>query len=203
MTDFTKVKKALEKKGYPVQEFQTKEEAAQYLTEKIQGKTVGFGGSMTVDALGLMDRLKEKNTLYTHWKPAEGMSQKEVFKAAMNAEIYLSSVNALAETGEMVSIDATGNRISSQAFGHEKVYLIIGQNKLAKNLDFAMARAQEVAAPKTARRFPISTPCHDSEEIQCFHCQSPDKICRAYLVLAARPFGQDYEVILIHEDLGY
>lgn len=203
MTDFSRVKKNLEKRGYRVREFETKEEAADYLTEQIQGKTVGFGGSMTLDALGLEDRLREKNTLYTHWNPSGGMSLAEVYKAAMNAEIYLSSVNGLAETGEMVSIDATGNRIGSQAFGHEKVYLVIGQNKLAKNLDFALARAQEVAAPKNARRFPISTPCHDSEEIQCFHCQAPDKICRAYLVLTARPLGQAYEVILIHEDLGY
>lgn len=188
MTDFTKVKANLERKGYKVQEFQTGKEAADYLTSEIQGKTVGFGGSMTLDSLDLMEKLEDKNTLYNHWYRPEGMSAKDVLKKAMSTDIYLSSVNGLAESGELVSIDGNGNRVASQAFGHQKVYFVIGQNKLTKDLDSAITRAKEVAGNKNAKRFGLD---------------SPDAISKACLILTARPNGQQYEILLVHEDLGY
>ncbi len=94
-------------------------EAAAYLDGAIDGKTVGFGGSATLDALGVYDKLAAPNTVIWHWKQEANAAR----KAAMQTQVYLSSANGLAESGEIVNIDGTGNRVSATLFGHEKVYL--------------------------------------------------------------------------------
>ena len=127
MTDFTKVQQALERRGYTVRTFAAAAEAAAYLDGAIDGKTVGFGGSATLDALGVYDKLAAHNTVIWHWKQEANAAR----KAAMQTQVYLSSANGLAESGEIVNIDGTGNRVSATLFGHEKVYFVIGRNKLA------------------------------------------------------------------------
>ena len=127
MADFTKVQQALERRGYTVRTFAAAEEAAAYLDGAIDGKTVGFGGSATLDALGVYDKLAAHNTVIWHWKQEANAAR----KAAMQTQVYLSSANGLAESGEIVNIDGTGNRVSATLFGHEKVYIVIGRNKLA------------------------------------------------------------------------
>ena len=114
MTDFTKVQQALERRGYTVRTFAAAEEAAAYLDGAIDGKTVGFGGSATLDALGVYDKLAAHNTVIWHWKQEANAAR----KAAMQTQVYLSSANGLAESGEIVNIDGTGNRVSATLFGH-------------------------------------------------------------------------------------
>lgn len=106
MTDFTKVQQALERRGYTVRTFAAAAEAAAYLDGAIDGKTVGFGGSATLDALGVYDKLAAHNTVIWHWKQEANAAR----KAAMQTQVYLSSANGLAESGEIVNIDGTGNR---------------------------------------------------------------------------------------------
>lgn len=120
MTDFTKVQQALERRGYTVRTFAAAAEAAAYLDGAIDGKTVGFGGSATLDALGVYDKLAAHNTVIWHWKQEANAAR----KAAMQTQVYLSSANGLAESGEIVNIDGTGNRVSATLFGHEKVYFV-------------------------------------------------------------------------------
>ena len=173
MTDFKKVQANLEARGYTVRTFATAAEAADYLDGAIDGKTVGFGGSATLDALGIYDRLESHNTVIWHWKqPAD-----EARKAAMQTQVYLTSANALAETGEIVNIDGTGNRVSATLFGHEKVIFVIGRNKLAATYEMAVDRARNVAAPQRARQLGKKTPCAVKLD-RCYDCKSPERICR-------------------------
>lgn len=155
MTDFTKVQQALERRGYTVRTFAAAAEAAAYLDGAIDGKTVGFGGSATLDALGVYDKLAAHNTVIWHWKQEANAAR----KAAMQTQVYLSSANGLAESGEIVNIDGTGNRVSATLFGHEKVYFVIGRNKLAPTYEAAVYRARNVAAPQRARQLGKKTPC--------------------------------------------
>ena len=197
MTDFKKVQANLEARGYMVRTFATAAEAADYLDGVIDGKTVGFGGSATLDALGIYDRLESHNTVIWHWKqPAD-----EARKAAMQTQVYLTSANALAETGEIVNIDGTGNRVSATLFGHEKVIFVIGRNKLAATYEMAVDRARNVAAPQRARQLGKKTPCAVKLD-RCYDCKSPERICRGMVTLWGPMLGMEGEVLLVDEDLG-
>ena len=124
MPGFEKVRKNLEAHGFDVTCFDTAAEAADYLDRRLDGKTVGHGGSITLKELGLLDRLQSHAVVRSHWLG-------DSFADAAAAPVYLTSVNALAETGELINIDGTGNRVASTIFGHEEVYFIVGVNKLA------------------------------------------------------------------------
>ena len=197
MTDFTKVQKNLEARGYTVHTFATAAEAADYLDGTIDGRTVGFGGSATLDALGIYDRLEKHNTVVWHWKQEADAAR----KAAMQTQVYLTSANALAETGEIVNIDGTGNRVSATLFGHEKVIFVIGRNKLAATYAAAVDRARNVAAPQRARQLGRKTPCAVKAD-RCYDCKSPERICRGMVTLWGPMLGMAGEVLLVDEDLG-
>ena len=199
---FETVKANLEKRGFRVSCFETKEEAAAYLNAEIDGKTVGLGGSVTLREMELCALLGTHNEVFWHWAVPEGKSAAEMRDAGARAQVYLSSVNGLAETGEIVNIDGTCNRISAMVYGHERVYLIAGKNKLAKDYEAALWRARNIAAPKNAQRLSMRTPCAERAD-KCYDCSSPDRICRGLSVLWERPMSGAFEVILINEALGY
>lgn len=199
---FEKVKKNLEKRGYKVAVFASAEEAAEYLKKELIGKTVGFGGSVTVEEMGLYDKLKANNEVYWHAKIPEGKTKDEIRALANSADVYISSANGLAETGEIVNIDGACNRISSICYGHERVIFVIGKNKLATNYDEALLRARNIAAPKNAKRLGKKTPCAQNAD-RCYNCNSPDRICRVLSVFWEKPMIGDFEVVLIDENLGF
>lgn len=188
------MKDILQAKGYTVSQFATAKEAADYLDNEIDGVSVGIGGSITVEQLGLYDRLCGHNTVHWHWKGGD-------VTAAAVADMYLSSVNGLAQTGEVVNIDGLGNRVASIFYGHKKVYLIVGKNKLAPDFASALHRARNIAAPLNAKRLSMATPCVKGG--RCFDCKSPDRICRELAVLWQCPMNADIEIVLINENLGY
>lgn len=196
MADFTAVEQALRQRGYTVRVFDSGEAAADYLNGAIDGVSVGIGGSVTVQQLGLYDRLAQHNQVYWHWQG--GPEQRD--KAA-GADVYLTSANGLAETGEILNIDGTGNRVASTLYGHKKVYFVIGANKLAPTRDEALWRARNIAAPLNARRLEKKTPCAVNGD-QCYDCKSPDRICRGLVELWGPMMGMETEVVLINEDLG-
>ena len=196
MYDFSTVKANLEARGFAVSCFATAEEASDYLAGKLAGKTVGHGGSVTLQEMGLLDRLSACATVVSHWN---GHS----FAEAAGAPVYLSSVNGLAETGEIINIDGTGNRVASTIFGHEEVYFVVGRNKLAPDYDQALWRARNIASPKNAQRLGKKTPCAVKGD-RCYDCQSPDRICQVLTVLWGKPQGVEHmEVVLVEEELGY
>lgn len=194
---FDTVKKNLEDRGYAVEVFASGAEAAAYLDGAVDGKSVGFGGSMTLDRLGLYDALGKHNTVVWHWKQDAGPARRE----GMFTDVYLSSANGLAETGEIINIDGNGNRVAATLFGHEKVYFVIGRNKLAPTYEEALWRARNIASPKNAQRLGKKTPCAVKGD-RCYDCKSPDRICRGLVTLWGPMMGMETEILLVDEDLG-
>ena len=161
-----------------------------------------MGGSVTLDQLGLYEKLVEKNEVMWHWRIPEGQTNKDVLMAAKSADIYLSSVNGIAETGEIVNIDNTGNRVAATLYGHKKVYLVAGVNKITPDLESAIYRSRNIAAPPNAKRLGKKTPCAVKAD-KCYDCKSPDRICRGLVILWEAMAGCKCEVVLIGENLGY
>lgn len=187
-----------ERHGFSVRHFATGAEARAYLVETLKGRTIGFGGSLTIRQLGLYEALAERNaTLWHHHAPSE-----EIRRLATGAKVYITSANAVSRTGEIVNIDGTGNRLAASLYGPDQVYFIVGRNKIAPDLHAALDRAKNVAAPKNAQRLGSRTPCAVRGD-RCYDCDSPDRICRATLITERAPNRLATEIIFIDEDLGY
>ena len=197
---FDKVEKMLRLNGFEVTVCANKEEAAEYLNGKIDGVSVGIGGSKTIEALGLSEMLTDHNEAYWHWK----MDPDSAREKATTTDVYLSSVNALAETGEIINVDGNGNRVAGTLWGHRKVYFVIGRNKLAPDYQSAVARCRNVACTTRAADFGEPT-CVKAGTVgeKCWDCKSPDRACKGMLTLWQPMESAEYEVILIDEDLGY
>ena len=194
---FDDVTQNLQQRGYTVRTFPDAQSAAGYLDAAIDGVSVGFGGSATLDALQLYERLGKHNQVAWHWKQDPDTAREQ----AMKTEIYLTSANALAVTGEIVNIDGTGNRVAGTLFGHRKVFFVIGRNKIAPSYEEAVWRARNVAAPKRAQQMNRKMPCALKAE-RCFDCKSPERICRGLVTLWGPMLGMQAEVLLIDQDLG-
>lgn len=191
---------SLTREGFAVRYFDTASEAADYLAGSISGKTVGIGGSVTIDSIGLYDLLSADNTVFWHWKTPGP----ETLAKAAAAQVYLSSANAVSETGEIVNIDGSGNRVAATLWGHEKVIFLAGVNKVTDTLESALYRARNVAAPLNAKRLGKKTPCAAAPEPRCFDCSSPERICRGFAVIDRKMLGVgEMELVLIGEPLGY
>lgn len=197
--DFTKVSENLKARGYAVQCFATAREAADYLNGAIDGVSVGFGGSMTLEQMGLFERLSGHNRALWHWR--EGTAE-DPRKEALTADVYVTSVNGMDEDGDLINIDGAGNRVAATLFGHRKVYFVVGRNKLAPTYEEALWRARNIAAPKNAQRLQRKTPCAAKGD-KCYDCKSPERICRGLVVLWKPMMGMEAEVVLVDEDLGY
>ena len=187
----------LSRRGFKVSHFETGAQAADYVAGQIHGCSVGMGGSQTLQALGLYERLGEDNTVYWHWK----VPGAETLRAAALADVYLSSANAISEDGEIFNIDGNGNRLAGTLYGHKKVYILAGSNKIEPDFDSALARARNVAAVKNCARFGKKTPCQ--VDGKCHDCRSAERICHALAVLWGPMGGMETEVVLIDEELGY
>lgn len=197
MEVFQTVKPALEQRGFSVRCFANAQEAAIWLDGEIDNTSVGIGGSATVEASGVYERLSRHNRVVWHWKQEPAQARVE----AMQTEAYLTSVNALAQTGEMVNIDGNGNRVASTLFGHRRVYFLVGRNKLTSTYDEAVWRARNVAAPARARQLAKKTPCA-VEGGHCHDCRSPERICNGLVTLWGPMGSMEMTVLLIDEDLG-
>ena len=153
-----------------------KEAALKQALELIpEGSTIAMGGCMSAGEIGLM--------------------------AAYDADIFLSSANAITSDGVMVNIDGNSNRVSCIAQGPRKVIFIVGMNKVCADLDSAMKRARNVAAPINAQRFDIKTPCKETGK--CFDCKSPDTICCQFLITRYSRHTDRIHVILVNDTIGY
>ena len=194
------LQKNVEARGFSYRYFDTAAQAADYLAGSISGKTVGIGGSMTLLDMGIYERLQEDNDVAWHWKTPGP----ETLAKAAAAQVYLTSVNGIAETGEIINIDGTGNRVAATLYDREKVYLVAGVNKVAPTYEEALWRARNIAAPLNARRLNRKTPCALKEEMKCYDCKSPERICNGLTVLWRKLGGvKECELILIGQELGY
>lgn len=197
--DISKLEKSVTGRGMGFKFFQTGAEAADYLAGELSGTSVGIGGSKTVEAIGLYEKLEDRAEVYWHWK----QEPNEARAKAAHTEAYVSSANGISETGEIVNIDGAGNRVASILYGHSRVYIVAGVNKIMPDLDSAIFRARNTAAPLNARRFGTNTPCGKGE-LKCWDCRSPERICRGMEITMAPMMGMEkLEVIIINEELGY
>lgn len=194
--DFAKLKKNLELRKFAVSHFKTANDAAEYLAKEIKGETVGIGGSITVKELGVYELLEKNNKMLWHWvdpSAREGMK---------NSTVFLTSANAISETGEIINIDGGGNRVACSIYGPKKVYFVVGINKVCPDLDSAIFRARNVASPMNAKRLNVKTSC--VVDGRCHDCLSPERIC-GVMAIHMRPMinAERTEVVLIDEKLGY
>ena len=184
-------------RGYTVQHFATGAEAPAYLNAQIDNTTVGIGGSMTAQELGLYETLSAHNQVFWHWKePGWDTLHKEI-----TAKVFITSANAMTEGGEILNIDGRGNRLAGQIFGQKKVYIVAGTNKLCPDFESALFRARNTAAVTNCKRFPNKPPCQIDDK--CHDCRSPERICRALVVQWMPMMDMESEIVLIDEDLGY
>jgi hypothetical protein len=166
------------------------------------GATVGVGGSVTLNQIGLLDALGKRNIrLIWPFQQARNDEERiELVRKSFSSDIFLSSTNAVTEDGKLFNVDATGNRVGAMFIGPKSVIVISGVNKIVKDIEAAEKRVKEWTAPQNAKRLKRKTPCVETGV--CADCSSPDRICNIYVTLAKRPSRTDVIIILVGEKLG-
>jgi L-lactate utilization protein LutB len=166
-------------------------------------KSVSWGGSMTFLATGLYEEIKKMPGLeildtFDRSKPPE--ENMEIRRKAALADLFITGTNALTESGILVNLDMIGNRACSINFGPKHVVILVGRNKIVSELDDAMYRVKNYAAPLNAMRLDKKTPCVKTSF--CEDCKSPDRICNVWTITEKSfPKGR-IKVVLINQDLG-
>lgn len=197
------VAEALRRRHFEAQYVSTAQEALDLaLTLIPKDRTVSWGGTVTAAQIGLMDRLRQGDYQLidrdTGKTPAE---KQELMRQALTCGTFIMSSNAISADGQLVNLDGNANRVAALCFGPESVLVIAGMNKVMGDLDSAIARARQVAAPANAQRFDIKTPCAVTGS--CGDCTSPDCICcQMVITRVCRPAGR-IKVILVGQDLGF
>ena len=163
-----------------------------------KGSSISMGGCMSAQEIGLVSALKEGDY---HFIDRTKMEPREALLAAYDADIFLASANAMTDDGILVNIDGNSNRVSCIAQGPKKLIFIVSMNKICSDLDSAMKRARNIAAPANAQRFDIKTPCKLTG--RCSDCKSPDTICCQFLITRYSRHTDRIHVILVNESLGF
>ena len=197
-----RVAAALHKRNMEGYYCSTADEAVEKVLELIPaGDVVSWGSVATVDELGIKERLRHRGQPVidrdTARTPEERMA---MLHQALTCDTFLMSSNAISEDGQLVNIDGMGNRVAALCFGPKQVIVVAGMNKVAADLDGAIARARHIAAPANAQRFNGKTPC--SANGQCADCTSPDCICAQMVVTRFCKVPGRIKVVLVGEDLG-
>jgi hypothetical protein len=199
MSDLQKAADIFQKRGFQVKCFETANEAADYLCAAHKGTSIGMGGSVTFMQMGLYEKLiAAGNSVVSH----NIVPGPDTIEMERHVKVYLTSANAVTETGEIINIDGRGNRIAQSVFGSSKVYFIVGVNKLTPDLPSGLDRAKNIASPLNARRLNKKTPCAVKAD-KCYDCSSPERICRSTMITTHPMTGLEAEIIFINQELGY
>ena len=182
---------------------QDKEEALKLALELIpEGSSISMGGSASVNEIGLTTALKTDKYNFVDRNGAKTPQEKRAAElAAYDVDVFLGSVNAMTEDGVLINIDGNANRVSAYAYGPRKLVLIVGMNKVAADVDAAMKRARNVAAPINTQRFGLKTPC--TANGSCLNCKSPDTICCQFLITRFSRHKDRIHIILVNDTLGF
>jgi LUD domain len=193
----------LKKHEFDARFFTTAPEAVQAVLEVIPvDAEVGTGGSWTLRQIGAYEALKGRgNEVYVHDPEMSFEESLQVRRKALASPFYLSSSNAITLKGEIVNVDGMGNRVAGLSFGPSTAIVIAGYNKLVPDLEAALQRIREVAAPANAARYNLDTPC--VKKGQCQDCSNPARICRITTIISRRPILTDFKVFLVGESLGF
>ncbi len=164
------------------------------------GETVAVGGSMTLFECGVIDHLNSGK--YRHLdRYAKDADIAQVMRDAFFADTYLTSTNALTETGELYNVDGNGNRVAAMLFGPRQVIVVAGYNKIVADMEEAVRRVEQVAAPANVARLGLSAPC--AKEGRCVHCRGDGHICCDFVRMGMQRTANRIQVILVGEPLGY
>lgn len=178
----------------------TKEEAVKIALDLIpEGSKVTMGGAMSAHEIGLVQAIKDGNYDFLDRDQAE--DKRAAMLEAYDADFFLASANAMTDDGVIVNIDGNSNRVSAIAQGPKHVLFIVGVNKICGDIDGAMKRARNVAAPINAQRFGLNTPC--AKTGKCMDCKSPDTICCQFLITRFSRHKDRIHVILVNDNLGF
>ena len=195
-----KVIKGLESRNMKGYYAASREEALKTALSLIpEGSSVTMGGAMSAHEIGLVAALKEGNYRFIDRDAAP--DRRAAMLAAYDADVFLSSANAMTDDGILVNIDGNANRVSAICQGPKQVLFIVGMNKVCGDLDGAMKRARNVAAPVNAQRFGLATPC--AKAGKCMDCKSPDTICCQFLITRFSRHAGRIHVILVNDFLGF
>jgi L-lactate utilization protein LutB len=194
----------LNKHGFDARFAETTDKAEPIILNLSAGHaSYGFAGSSTTRALNLPETLKKRGaTIFDHWQ--QGLAPEDDLQIRLEqgrCDCFFTSANAIAATGEIVNVDGVGNRTNAMTFGPKKVIVVAGMNKVTPDLDPAIRRVHDVAAPMRAKSLNMDTPC--AKTGQCNDCNVPQRICRVTTILHRRPMLTDVSVVLINETLGF
>lgn len=165
------------------------------------GSSVGWGGTLTAQQIGLLDAVRQGNYRFVDRNACKNAAEKKQAEYdCLTCDTFITSANALSMDGQMVNIDGIGNRLAAITFGPKSVLVVAGMNKVEDTLDAAINRARTIAAPQNQQRFDHKSPCKITG--QCSNCKSQESICNQFLVTRlCKPAGR-IRIILIGEDLG-
>jgi len=198
---------ALRENGFNAVYASTKESAISTVLDMVQPDAiVGLGGSVTLREMGLPEVLRERgNRVADHWEARQRVASPEevmeIRRLHLNSDVFITSTNAVTETGQFINIDGSGQRVAAMIFGPKRVIVIAGVNKIVKDVDEGLWRARNVAAPMNAKRLQRETPCAVTGVYS--DCDSVERICNVTTMIHRRPRSTDTTVILVGENLGY
>lgn len=181
-----------------------------------QDAVVGMGDSTTTKQLGISKALKERGIRVldpfepkgSEMSPHEALQwHKDMLKKATVSDLFLTGTNAITQDGRLVNVDAVGNRVSGMFWGHPTSVIVVGRNKIVKDLDEAFYRIRKVIAPNHVRIRSVElggrdskTPCAVTGE--CSDCRAPDRICNIFTIIEGRPLFTELHVVIVDQDLG-
>lgn len=200
----TKVVDSLKRRHFDAYYCKTKDEALEKILELIpQDNVVSWGGSETLNEIGVKELVKEKGYEVIDRDTAKNPEERtELMRKALLCDTFLMSSNAISEDGQLFNIDGNGNRVAAMIFGPKSVIVIAGMNKIVKNLDDAVQRARTIAGPANIQHFQdAKTPCYVTGS--CGDCLSPDCICSYLVTTRASKPANKIKVVLIGEELGF
>ena len=198
-----KIIKALKSRNMNGYFVNNKEEALQKALGLIEkDKKICFGGSATLQQMGILDKLrKDKYKLIEREDISSFYTKHFLLKNASTDGIYLSGTNAITEDGKIINIDGWGNRVNAINYGPEKVIVVVGKNKVVKNIDEGIKRISEKAAPPNTKRLNHNTPC--AKTGKCEDCRSQERICNILSIVQFQRDPNRIHVIIVNEELGY
>lgn len=200
----TKTVAALMKNDFQATYCSTRQEAIEQILALIPvGGTIGAGGSWTIGELGLLDKLAARgSTIFNHGSPGLTADDKmEIRKKQLTCDVFLTGTNAVTIDGRLVNTDGVGNRVAAMIFGPKQVIIVVGINKIVKDLAEAEKRIRLYAAPINNKRLNTANPCIRTGE--CTDCQGPTRICNVTTILSKRPALTNIHIFVIGEELGF
>lgn len=198
------VVEALLKNEFDARYCATTAQATAFIMEHVQPEIkVGFGGSMTINSMGIQDKVqKAGGIVLDHGTPGLTVEERvAIAREEMLSDLYLCSSNAITLDGLLVNIDGMGNRVGAMAFGPKKVIVVVSTDKICKDEEAAFERLEGIAAPMNNKRLSTSNPC--TQTGTCMNCKAKSRICRVYSVLRKKPWVTDITVVVLGQSAGY